>query len=56
MKPLGKISCHSDETSFVSFHPTNKNIWLTCGLDELLNQCNIEDPNILEFSIIFIFI
>jgi hypothetical protein len=54
MKPLGKVSCHNDETSYLSFHPTNKNIWLTCGLDELLNQCNMEDPDTLEFSITFI--
>lgn len=50
MKPFGKISCHNDETSFIAFHPFNKNVWLTCGLDELMNQYNAEDEDILEFS------
>jgi len=51
LKLLKTLKPHCDEVTSICLHPTNKNVWLTCGLDELLCQYDMEQDDIIDFSI-----
>ena len=50
LKLLKKLKSHSDEVSAICLHPTNKEVWLTCGVDELLCQYDMTQDDVVDFS------
>lgn len=50
LKKSAKIESHSDEIAGVCANPVNKEMWLSCGTDDLMCLYNMSEADRIESS------